>query len=61
MVAIFQGLFRIIRPKRGAHFSVVKVTYSYPYQLQIFTFSKGAAAQCTLTRALGSHPRAALC
>jgi hypothetical protein len=30
MVAIFQGLFRIIRPKRGAHSSVAKVTYSYP-------------------------------
>ena len=47
MVAIFPGLFRIISPKRGAHFSVAKATYSYPYRLQIFTFFKGAAAHQT--------------
>jgi hypothetical protein len=41
IVAVFMGLFRMISPKRGAHFLVAKATYSYPYQLQIFIFSKG--------------------
>ena len=51
MVAIFPRLFRIISPKRGAHFSVAKVTNSYPDHLQIFTFSKGAAAHQTTNTA----------